>query len=172
MATLCKCGCGLPAPIAQRTQAKFNQRRGDQLPYRQGHHAPDLAPGYSVDPVTGCWHYLGSSTSNGYAERKKTGNRRVLAYRWFYEKRHGVVAPGLQLDHKCRNKRCVNPDHLEPVTPAENARRSRSTKLTPDQVHEIRARLLTGERQRQIARSFGVTQGTITNIKRGLTRAA
>jgi hypothetical protein len=84
-----------------------------------------------------------------------------------WEQVNGPIPEGLQLDHLCSVPSCVNPDHLEPVTPAENARRSRSTKLTPGDVSEIRERLGHGERHADIARSFGVCTATISHISSG-----
>lgn len=52
-----------------------------------------------------------------------TDNRKVYAHRWAYEQRFGAVPDGMHLDHLCRNTLCVNPDHLEPVTPAVNVLR-------------------------------------------------
>lgn len=50
-------------------------------------------------------------------------NRTVKAYRWSYEYHRAEIPAGLHLDHLCRNPGCVNPWHLEPVSPLENMRR-------------------------------------------------
>ena len=51
------------------------------------------------------------------------GANTMPAHRYAYEELVGPIPEGLQLDHLCRNRSCVNPDHLEPVTCRENLRR-------------------------------------------------
>lgn len=69
-----------------------------------------------------CWQWEGPRTTNGYGKWNKNGRIR-MAHRVIYELLVGPVPEGLELDHLCRNKLCVNPRHLEPVTRTENARR-------------------------------------------------
>lgn len=75
---------------------------------------------------TACWEWNGALTL-GYGRIRLNG-RSALAHRVVYELLVGHVADGLDLDHLCRNTICVNPDHLEPVTHAENIRRGRWSK--------------------------------------------
>ena len=70
---------------------------------------------------SGCWLWLHYVNASGYGYWTKLINgRRHLAHRVMYESRYGKIPTNLQLDHLCRNRRCVNPDHLEPVTAREN----------------------------------------------------
>lgn len=67
----------------------------------------------------GCWQWTGPVDQNGYG---KFG--RNVAHRRAYEELVGPVPEGLELDHLCHNRGCINPAHLEPVTRAENIRRA------------------------------------------------
>lgn len=75
-----------------------------------------------IDDETGCWNWNASQSTDGYGRFFLDGTVRQ-ASRVVYELLKGKIADGLELDHLCRNTRCVNPAHLEPVTHAENIRR-------------------------------------------------
>lgn len=66
----------------------------------------------------GCWLWTGSIT-DGYGKFSVKG-KKVRAHRWLYIKYREEIDDGLVLDHLCRNRNCVCPDHLEPVTVKEN----------------------------------------------------
>lgn len=78
-----------------------------------------------TNPETGCWEWTGQLNSNGYGwAQRGPGHKPRVVHRIIWEHTHNKPVPsGLQLDHTCRNRRCCNPDHLEPVTGSENTRR-------------------------------------------------
>ena len=79
-----------------------------------------------VMPTGFCWEWVGARTRSGYGQVCRPGRAVVYAHRWAYEYLVGPIPDGMELDHLCRNPLCVNPDHLETVTHAENTRRSRN----------------------------------------------
>lgn len=107
-------------------EAMFVQVNGDS---RQRNSHPI---GYIVQE-SGCWEWTGG-LSRGYGQwhhayiSGKSTSR--IAHRVMYELRKGPIPKGLALDHLCRNRKCVNPDHLEPVTHRENILRGVSPAAT------------------------------------------
>lgn len=78
---------------------------------------------YELDSGTSCWNWGGVVDAKGYG-RFDLGGRPQKAHRVAYELIVGPIPANLTIDHLCRNKLCVNPDHLEPVTNVENVRRA------------------------------------------------
>jgi len=113
---------------------------------------------YEIDK-NGCWLWK-RNLRKGYA---RVGGKRKSAHITFWEEVNGPVPDGLELDHLCRNKACVNPNHLEAVTHATNLRRGSRTKLTMGQVMEIRE-MAGGITQKELGKMFGVSEGTINRI--------
>lgn len=72
---------------------------------------------------SGCWEWVGWRNPKGYGLFSDQ-SQGYPAHRWLYERIVGPVPSELVMDHLCRNPPCVNPSHLEPVTIAENFRRS------------------------------------------------
>lgn len=73
--------------------------------------------------ASGC-HVWTGALSCGYGQFGVAHARPRRAHRIAYEYAKGAIPEGLQIDHLCRNTRCVNPEHLEAVTPRTNTRRA------------------------------------------------
>jgi hypothetical protein len=113
----------------------------------------------------GCWIWDGTIRPDGYGVKQGGRGERAMAHRWVYERVAGPIPEGLELDHLCRVRSCVNPDHLEPVTHDVNCQRSATVKLTHDDVREVRRlhaerRLTNG----QIADRFGICMSSVWKI--------
>lgn len=74
-----------------------------------------FAAKYAVDPETDCWVWQAYVRPDGYGTFM-AGGKNYRSHRWSYEHLVGPIPDGLVLDHLCRNRACINPDHLEPVT--------------------------------------------------------
>jgi hypothetical protein len=71
-----------------------------------------------------CWEWTGRRSSRGYGAFDLSARQSAPAHRVLYELLVGPIPAGLELDHLCRVRHCVRPDHLEPVTHQENCRRA------------------------------------------------
>src|SRR5215831_20008751 len=78
-------------------------------------------------PFSGCWAWAGPLKRNGYADVSVKQNgifRTMQGHVAAYRMKHGAIPDGMHVDHLCRVRCCINPDHLEAVTPIENNRRA------------------------------------------------
>jgi DNA-binding transcriptional regulator YiaG len=129
------------------------------------------------DNLGDCWEWKATLNETGYG-RFRTAGKKVATHRFAYEHFNGAIPEGMQIRHLCHNRRCCNPAHLTPGTAKENAqdaidagRFTRGTtngnsKLQETDVIAIRQnadRLTT----RQLAERFGVSTGTISEVRTG-----
>ena len=159
---LCQCGCGQPTTIAKRSDSSTGNVGGTPYRYLRGHWNRK-GPDFLVDE-NGCWVWQQYVGPGGYGLGRFGGDRKV-AHRGIYEQAKGDIPDGAHLDHLCKNRACVNPDHLEVVTPIENARRGVSTKLTADDIRAIR---VSTEPRCVIADRYGVGERYVTKIQQRL----
>jgi hypothetical protein len=99
------------------------------------------------EPNSGCWIWLGPITEQGY------GRVYIFRYKWSamahrvaFEQARGPIPDGMVIDHLCRTRICVNPDHMEAVTPVENVMRARfPNEILTGATHCSRGHELTDE---------------------------
>jgi hypothetical protein len=168
----CRCGCGEATNPGRRYRTGHNLR-GNQMERSGPKPEPpiDLFEKRVVREDRGhsseCWIWQGFRNAHGYGHfsfrvrRGEYANKQAHLWRW--ELANGPVPDGLVIDHLCRNPSCVNPDHLEPVTHAENVRRGRSTKITMADAARIRE-LATTISQSEISKMFSLDTGHVCRI--------
>lgn len=113
-----------------------------------------------------CWPWHGTIANNGYGHFW-VGGKAVGAHRFSYELLTAPIPPGLTLDHLCRNRRCVNPAHLEPCGSGENVLRGAGrTAQHARQTHCVNGHPLGGENLYLYVRRNGRTTRVCRQCKR------
>ena len=129
-----------------------------------------------VNKTDTCWLWTASLNNKGYGRfGYGGGNHTVLSHRFAYELEVGPIPPGLLIRHKCRNRNCCNPEHLETGTHADNeADKERDgtrlrnenapwSKLTDVQVAEIRA---SDKSDIELGRIYGIDRRYVYALKK------
>ena len=166
---LCECGCGQKTRLAPQTRSAIGHVAGMPIRYVGGHQG--RKPGASYEAVecghiTECWIWLRGKDEKGYPLVSVSGKTR-RAHRVLYAKRFGVIPDGMTLDHLCRQRSCVNPDHLEVVTNGENVRRGWRARTDRGRSWITAARIAAELSQADLAVMVGVSQTTIGRWERG-----
>jgi hypothetical protein len=126
-------------------------------------------------PFSGCWIWMGGLFLTGYGALVVNGKQH-LAHRASYSAFVGEIPTGMCVCHRCDVRACINPDHLFVGTIADNnadmkakgrhnaGERHGLSRLTEDQVREIRKLCLAGISQPEIASRYGLIQQTVSDI--------
>jgi hypothetical protein len=112
--------------------------------------------------ANGCWIWQLGLDKAGYGRALS-----MLAHRYAYRAFKGPLIVGMHIDHTCANKACVNPEHLQQITPKQHSQfvaQHQTRKLLPDDVKYIRS---SSESAKHLATQFGVSDVTIRNIRKG-----
>jgi hypothetical protein len=116
-----------------------------------------------------CWNWMGTINKNTGYGKKTVNGKAELAHRWVYQQFLGPIPEGMVINHKCSNRRCVNPHHLEVTDQAGNCRHGAGSKLTEDQVREIKRAKQSkkwGDGKR-LSEKYGVSSALIHDIWNG-----
>ena len=169
---LCACGCGEPTARIEVTNRSMGRIAGEYNRYVKGHNPRKVVQPYEVDPETGCWVWQRGRTGDGYGAL--TRNYKTLAAHVVsYEEHVGSVPEGFHVHHRCENPPCVNPAHLEALSPKGHAKtknfargeRNNKAILTDETARQVRDLADQGWFQQDIADAFGVTQTVVSAIK-------
>lgn len=107
-----------------RPRDRRNKRRSQPRPVAL--HANMQA--HVEETAGGCWLWTRRLDRDGYGQLAGPDGKQIAAHRLSYIRAKGPILDGLEIDHLCRVRRCINPDHLEAVTHAENMRRAARAK--------------------------------------------
>lgn len=110
----------------------WSEKDGDGRPELKSNQIQNFLD--KIDKSGECWVWTARKTKTGYglfSYRNSGRQYQNYAHRISYELYVGKIPDGLQIDHLCRNRSCVNPEHLEPVTALENTRRKPVKSIPP-----------------------------------------
>ncbi len=141
------------------------------------------------EPNSGCWIWTGRIHDHGYGMfSNPVVSQDYRAHRWSYLRFKGDIPKGTEIDHVCRVRCCVNPDHLEAVTRSVNVRRGTSAERTSlikkTATHCAKGHLWTPENTRIITKKYRPTgtqrwcrecakaRSKKSNLKRALAKRA
>jgi hypothetical protein len=158
-------------------------KSGTNVPKRGTHMEKVLKRFYnniSPEPMSGCWLWLGPCFKEGYANVFVKG-KNALGHRFSYSVHNGPIPDGLQVNHICDNKNCVNPAHLYVGTQKQNVQdilnrkgfpprggsNSTTAKLDEDCVDFIRTYPTSRGSGVLLSKYFGVARSTISDILKG-----
>jgi hypothetical protein len=133
-----------------------------------------------VIKTDGCWIWASSKNNDGYGHFR-FGGKMVRAHRASYHLFRGEIPEGCVIAHKCDNPGCVNPDHLIACGQFENVQdcyvkgrtgrgeKNRHAKLKEKDVLAIKALILNGKNNTEIAKMFPIDRSVVSRIRNGRT---
>jgi len=171
----CECGCGGKTAIANRNRRQRRWVKGQPVPFLHGHNVKlswlakfvrfwSMTRPFPLNGRPDCIEWAGFITEHGYGDYYTGLFGETLAHRIAYVLTFGPIPMGLEPDHLCRNRVCVNPFHLEAVTRKTNARRGAKCKLNEQSVVDIRT---SGDSTRTLMRRYNVSRATIQAARSG-----
>jgi hypothetical protein len=123
-----------------------------------------------VTDANGCWNFQGAKTSRGYGSVRVDG-KSLSTHVVMYELDKGTVPRGMEVDHRCRNRACCNPDHLEAVVPIVNWERGQApSRINALRTHCTHGHALVGENVRTVHRKGRNPSRMCVTCQRGRNR--
>lgn len=178
--SLCACGCGGTTSQIKVNNSFCGHVKGQFRRFIKGHQSRTPKPTLSqmkertVEAANGCWEWVAAKAAQRYAFLQHEG-KNILGHRYVYELTHGSIPDGMVVRHKCDNKCCINPEHLELGTNADNMRdKAERGRATRGETHhkaklsevEVVSILTSGYSNVEEAQRHGVSEAVISNIRR------
>lgn len=135
----CHCTCGQKTPIAKRSRTSLGHVKGQPLPYVPGHTSFHRGQRYAIEErgyATPCWIWRMCIQKNGYGYVRVNSKHR-MAHVHAWERIHGPVPKKHHVHHMCEVPLCVNPDHLELLTPKQHYAKHHSNRTHCMRGHEF-----------------------------------
>jgi hypothetical protein len=173
----CECGCGQRTKISPKSDAPKGYVKGEPRRFIRGHSTRIVGKRWTLDErsytvedrgyETPCWIWKGKPNQDGYGIYSRADGGTTLAHRRMWEHLHDSIPAGLQIDHLCRVRICVNPSHMELVTLQENIKRGQVVKIPAETIDAIRC---SAESSGILALRHGIHPGTVWRIRTGRSR--
>lgn len=127
----CQCGCGEEVGVWTESSPANNRVKGEPKRFKQGHAGrrpigDRFWEKVNKDAPNGCWEWTGSLRF-GYGQFNIGKPQMAYSHRYSYELVHGSIPEGFHVHHRCENKLCVNPEHLEALSAKEHRQTHRPT---------------------------------------------
>lgn len=151
----CKCGCNTALKKKKSIWAKNHHGRKSPVDFVVEDHSYKSC----------CWIWKLKLEWTGYGRIKRNGKSHTV-HVYYWEAINGKKPQGMELDHLCRVRACMRPDHLELVTHKENDRRGASARLKEENISEIFSLYNSGITMKNIARMFSISRGHVSDIIR------
>lgn len=169
---LCHCGCGRKTNPCTETNSRRNFVKGEPHRFLRGHQFRRSTVDYLEEDRghdTSCW--IWQRCINESAGRPvvmhPASKKLCYAHCLYYEQHVGPVPEGMELDHLCKQRDCIRPDHLEPVTHTVNCRRAQHVRLSEEGAAMIRLlRKIWGLTELNLANLFGLSKSTVKHVLR------
>lgn len=163
----CQCGCGGQTKLAPQTHTEKGWVKGRPKKYLLGHVMRRRGKAPFVEEERGfkspCWIWQAARTAGGYGQITIDGEK-LYAHRVAYALLVEGIPAGRVVHHRCQQRACINPAHLEHMDARKHLGSDGHGKLSEGDVRKIRQLAAAGTNQRHIAEQFNVSRDYVNAV--------